>query len=468
MKDTKKCLVMFSFYDRTSIQAYLEQQAQKGWLLTKISAWGWHFKRIRPQNLHFNISYFSKASAFDPEPSEQQLSFQDFCEYTGWKLAASNAQMQIFYNEQENPTPIETDALMEIEQIHASAQKSFLPSYFLMIFIGLLQAVIFGYRFITNPISILASNASLFSGFCWFMLLLLSAVEIISYFRWHRKAQAMAQLNSSFLPTRGHTHFYLAIIILMLTAFGATLISYGGNKMTIIALDSEVIILGLTAMIVSFSELLKKWKLSAKTNRNLTILATLLISFGITGFLLIATIRLIDTLLPDKVPAQTYEYMDHTWKQYSDDIPLRIEDLTDTDYLNYSYELTAYDKSVFVEQVEARQRPRMDALAQPSLEYTVTQVKLPLLYSWCEAALLKNIAHNYGHPEPEDPDWVQIREIDATSWNADKAYQLLLAGEPEMRFLLCYDTCIVEIDFEDDWELTAEQMQIIGQKLNIN
>lgn len=467
MKNTKKCLVMFSFYDRTGIQTYLEKQAQKGWLLTKITNWSWHFQRIEPQTLRFSVSYFSKASAFDPEPSEHQLSFQDYCEYTGWKLAASNAQMQIFYNEQENPTPIETDALLEIEQIHASAKKSFLPSYFLMIFIGLLQAVSFSYRFIADPIGILASNAALFPCFCWSLLLLLSAIEIISYFHWHRKAQAMAQLDGSFLATRGHTNFYLTIIILLLTAFGAMLISYGGSQMTLIALASVLIVLGLTVMIVSFSELMKKWKLSAKTNRNLTIFTTLVISFGVTGLLLIATIRLLNTHLPDKVPVQTYEFKDHIWKQYGDEIPLKIEDLTDTDYLNYSYELTANDKSVFVEQVKARQHPRMDALEQPSLEYAVTRIKLPLLYSWCEATLLKNIAHDYGHPVPEDPDWVQIREIDATSWNANKAYQLLLAGEPEMRFLLCYDTCIVEIDFEDDWELTAEQMQIIGEKLNL-
>ncbi len=466
MKDTKKCLVMFDFYDRTGIQNYLEKKAKQGWLLSKISEWSWHFTRIQPQELQFCVSYFSKASAFDPEPSEQQLSFQDFCEYTGWKLAASNAQMQIFYNEQENPTPVETDALMEIEQIHASAIKSFLPSYFLMLFIGLLQAVILGYRFITDPIGILASNASLFSAFCWCMLLLLSAIEVISYFRWHGKAQAMAQQDGGFLETKGHTHFQLAIIFLMLTAFGAMLISYGGSKMTLIALASVGIVLGLTAMIVGFSELMKKWKLSAKANRTITIFTTLALSFGVTGFLLIGTISLINTLLPDKVPVQTYEYMDHTWKQYGDEIPLRIEDLTDTDYPNYSYELTANDKSVFIEQIEARQRPRMDALTQPSLEYTVTQIKLPLLYSWCEAALLKNIARNYGHPEPEDPDWVQTKEIEAAPWGANKAYQLLLAGEPEMRFLLCYDNYIVEIDFEHDWVLTEAQMKTIGEKFN--
>ena len=103
MKNTKRCFVLFSFYDRTGIEAYLEKQAENGWMLDKTSAFGWHFHRIEPRKIHFSVVYFAKASAFDPEPSEAQLAFHDFCEHTGWKLAASNAQMQIFYNEAPNP-----------------------------------------------------------------------------------------------------------------------------------------------------------------------------------------------------------------------------------------------------------------------------------------------------------------------------------------------------------------------------
>jgi len=31
----------------------------------------------------------------------------------------------------------------------------------------------------------------------------------------------------------------------------------------------------------------------------------------------------------------------------------------------------------------------------------------------------------------------------------------------QQRFLLCYDNCIVEIDFEWDWQLTSEQMTVV-------
>ena len=101
MKNIKRRFLQFSFYDRTGIERYLEKQALKGWLLEKTSAFGWKFRRIEPRKISYAVTFFAKASAFDPEPSEAQLRFQDFCEHTGWKLAASSAQMQIYYNEEE-------------------------------------------------------------------------------------------------------------------------------------------------------------------------------------------------------------------------------------------------------------------------------------------------------------------------------------------------------------------------------
>ena len=87
------------------------------------------------------------------------------------------------------------------------------------------------------------------------------------------------------------------------------------------------------------------------------------------------------------------------------------------------------------------------------------------MYKLCKKALLDDFAHNYGHPEPEDNMWEELIKIDATPWGANEAYQLKLGGEMQMRFLLCYDNCIVEIGFDWDWQLTSEQMKIVAEKL---
>lgn len=465
MKNTKRCFVLFSFYDRTGIEAYLEERARAGWMLDRTSAFGWHFHRIEPKEIRFSVVYFAKASAFDPEPSEAQLAFQDFCEHTGWKLAASNAQMQIFCNEAADPTPIETDAALEVAAIHTSAKKSHLFSYYLLAGVGIMQAALFIWRFVSDPIGILASNANLFSGLCWMGMLVLSAVEIVGYRVWYRRAKNAAELDGSFVETKGHRNFQIVILCVMLLAFAFLLISYGGSKMTLIALAAVAVILGVTAIIACASELMKKMKLPAKHNRNITVILTLVISFGFTGILLIGVISRITAFLPEKIPAETYEYNGWTFEVYRDELPLTLEDLTETDYDGYSYEIRTLDQSVFIERVEAVQRPRYDALIHPELEYAVTAVKLPFLYELCKEALLADFAHNYGRPVPEEAMWEQHVEIDAAPWGAKEAYQLKLGDDAQMRFLLCYEHCIVEIDLEWDWELTAQQMATVGEKL---
>ncbi|MBQ1270367.1 MAG: DUF2812 domain-containing protein, partial [Clostridia bacterium] len=93
MKDTKRQFFLFNFYDRTGIRARLENEARKGWLLEKMTGFGWVFRRIEPADIHYTVTYFPGASAFDPGPSDRELSFREFCEHSGWKLAASSAQM---------------------------------------------------------------------------------------------------------------------------------------------------------------------------------------------------------------------------------------------------------------------------------------------------------------------------------------------------------------------------------------
>ena len=50
-------------------------------------------------------------------------------------------------------------------------------------------------------------------------------------------------------------------------------------------------------------------------------------------------------------------------------------------------------------------------------------------------------------------------------WGANEAYRLHdTEYGPKNKYLLCYDDLIVEIDF--DWEPTAQQKAIAGEKLN--
>ena len=98
---------VFSFYDHAGISRHLEKMAAKGWMIERMSNFGWVYHRIDPKPVKFAVSYYPKASEFDPEPTDEQKTFHEFCAHTGWKLACTSAQLQIFYNEQENLPELE-------------------------------------------------------------------------------------------------------------------------------------------------------------------------------------------------------------------------------------------------------------------------------------------------------------------------------------------------------------------------
>ena len=87
MKTTKRRFEFFTFYDHTGIARHLEWMAQKGWLLQGIHGNLSSYRAIPPTKLSFTVTYYPDASAFDPEPSEGELCFRDFCAHKDLPLA---------------------------------------------------------------------------------------------------------------------------------------------------------------------------------------------------------------------------------------------------------------------------------------------------------------------------------------------------------------------------------------------
>ncbi|MDE7260951.1 MAG: DUF2812 domain-containing protein, partial [Oscillospiraceae bacterium] len=214
MKDTKRRVELYSLWDHTGLEAHLARMAEKGWLVEKIGSFCWTYRRTEPRKLTFCVTYYPKATAFTPEPTEDQETFYEFCQYAGWKLAASCAQLQVFYNGRENPTPIETDPLLELDTIHRTVKRSTLLSQALLILVALLQGgmLISGFR--RDPIGVLSSASALLSGLCWVILLLLVSSEVAAYYRWRSKAKKAAE-RGEFLATNSRVKLQIGCLIVI-------------------------------------------------------------------------------------------------------------------------------------------------------------------------------------------------------------------------------------------------------------
>ena len=464
MKNTKRILAQFTFYDRTGIQKLLEKQAQKGWLLEKMSSLGWKFRRIEPHKIHYAVTYFPEASVFDPEPGENQKNFWELCEHTGWKLAASNAQMQIFYNEKENPVPIETDPQTELETIEKSAKKSYLVSYWLLTACTVIQIALGLWQFGMDPVEYLSRNSSFFSALCWTALLAMCLMEIIGYFRWHKKAVKAIEETGSFIETRGYRNIQLALMWVVLAIFVVFLFSIEW-KFALIAVVTSVFIGCISAAVWGFSALLKKFKVSAKANRIATIIAIGVVSVGASAFMIFTVLNIVmETGWFDKEPAYTYEYKGREWKVYDDELPLMVEDMIETDYDGFSTSWYG-SESVFLSKHDAYQRPRMDDLDQPYLQYTMVKVNMPFLYNFAFKQTLKDFPHNHGVTEQDYELYEYAVEIDASEWGANRAYQIYVADNPREEYLLCYNKCIIVLHPDLDMELTPQIKANVGRTL---
>ncbi|MBE5893710.1 MAG: DUF2812 domain-containing protein [Lachnospiraceae bacterium] len=456
MREKKRCIAQFTFYDRTGIQAYLEKMAAKGWMLEKVNNFYWQFRRIEPKEMHFAVTYFPKASEFDPEPGEDQKYFYAFCEQAGWKFIAQTAQLQIFYNEAENPVPIETDACVELENINRSAKGNFLIAQSVLALCALLQLGLVVADFNRDPLYVLGSNAKLFGLICWTAVLIMCMTEVVGYFLWYRKAKKAAETDGSFVKTWGSRKFQLGMLTVVLAVFVLHLFSMR-EKIYIFATAIGfcwVALLMVSVNLIKYG--MKRLKCDKTVTKAVTFASSFILSFGLMGIMTVVIFRAVDTGWFEKEPVTTYEYNGHQFKIYHDELPLTVEDMMDAESDRYSYEMRVED-SWLLTHYEAYQNVRMNA-ELPEMRYDIFIPKLPGLYDFC----LENIMEDFLEEDPSGEFGYCFMDSDASLWGAEKVYQYQMDRREMDRYLVCYEDYIVRITFY--WTPEEEQLRTAGEK----
>ena len=122
-RQKKQEINLYAYYDHAGIVRHLEDMARQGWQLEKAGSVFWTYRRCKPAELRYAVVYFSKASQFDPEPPAEQREFWELCKATGWELVTNRYQMQIFRNPAPDAIPIETDPVVQVENVRAAMKK---------------------------------------------------------------------------------------------------------------------------------------------------------------------------------------------------------------------------------------------------------------------------------------------------------------------------------------------------------
>ncbi len=464
MKHTKfEWMPLYSYLDRTAITAHLSDMAAQGWMLEKIGGWNWRYRRTEPKKLRFALVFFP-ASQFDPGPSEGLETYRDYCAAAGWQLAAEASQVQIFCTGDETAVPIETDPAVELANIRRCVKRGFVGSYWALLALSLFQILFQFYQIWTNPVDTLSSTASLASVLNWLPLDLLIIAELTRYYRWQQRAKAAAEDGAPLPDLKSARWLNMLVMVWSCVIVLWLLTSYWDSRGMFLLMAGMLLYMGLMVLLANTAkDAMKHLKAPSWVNIAVTygILIALTVGF-ISGLTALILRNSGSGWLEDHPPTETYEYRGMTWRVYRDDIPLCIEDLMETDYTQWSTE-ARMNSSFLLTHGTYTQRPRMDALDQPDLEYETVTVKSGFLYGLCKKDFISWVErHNHGLPRE---NWDEYRLIDAPAWGADEVYRLYCSGKPSNQFLICWPDRIAEIKFDWDWTVTEDMMSTAARAL---
>lgn len=461
----REYLPLYSFYDRTGITAHLEAMARKGWLLEQMGVWYWRYRKIEPKPLHFSLTYFPKATPYAPLPADGQEDLWALCAEAGWTLAAQSAQIQIFYHEDEHAVPIETDPEVEFQNIDRTMRKSIAATYLLLLILSVVQLGFQFWRLWQDPIDMFSSTSNLSSALGFFPLMLITASELIRMSLWRRKAKAAVEAGLSVPNLKSAKGLSLFIVLLSVIQLGAILLGamQSSRVMLLTLLLMLIFMIGIIALSNAARNAMKHLHFKAWVNKS--------VSIGMVLVLYLAAMAGITALIfkSDEIPwlrdpaiVEVYEYRGMTWNAYRDELPLTIQDLAETDYDQWSTRLTR-SASPLMTHIEVTQRPRMDALDQPDLEYELVIAKPGFLYDLSHKQFM-DWAERWNDETPQE-FWDEYRPVDTALWGAAEAYQLYSAGTPVNQFLVCWPDRMAELHFDWEWEITPEMAATVAEKL---
>lgn len=433
----------FFFFDRCGIQARLEALAKKGWLLESADYLGWRFTRSQPKTVHYAITYFARQNQYTSEYDENIMDFNAMCAERGWNFVTSHSNMRIYCNESPEPIPMDTDPVVELATIHRAAKRSFLPAHWTYLILCSLLLALLAWLFVSDPIQMLSDNRSLLSYLIFVPVIMVSAIELISYYRWRRRAVKHAQATGEFLPARSRPALLRVLLVFALLSYIVNLILGGFNRENVDALFrfAMIMIAGIVAYIVR--EHFKEKGASAEENRGAT-----------AAIVIIAVIvmQIVSSVITDQNSFENFFPKPVPEKygigfNFDDPLPLELEDLGLDKYSDEGYFETR--SSVFLSYTEYYPTPLWHG--NQGMYYIVLDVRADFLYDFLYTEF-------FGES-------TVLEELDPEIWNVDSAWQVQQSYGNNSVYHLCIDNRMIILIFEPAVDLTDAQKSLIGEKL---
>ena len=427
---------LFSLYDRSGIVRYLKKMAARGWMLCDMRPFVWKFRRTEPRALEFSVIYDRKGDEYDFRASDRRKGMIEMGEEAGWTLAAATSTMQIFWTDEPDAIPMQTDPVSELDSISALMRKTIRNEIIIL-------AILIGLQILRNSTYLrvilidMLTDSAFVSGYAALLLLIVTAAaEWIMYFAWRRKAECAAR-TGGFVDTPP-TRVITIILIVLVASFLISQIApflKDYPKVTLAILIPTVITLGaMSAAMALAVRILKNRDFSPAKNRLITAGAGF-----VAGVILIYVFVSISGSLA--LPTEP--------EDYSLDLPVEISMDGIPGAPAGSCKTTQKHKATFIADSHIVEQDAADGSGTPYMHYRITDVKTGLFRD----SIIKKAMEQFSSGR-------SVTE-NASFWGADRALQATVYNGTRTNYMLVYGNYILDIDFS--WEPTAEQKAYIGQ-----
>ncbi len=233
-KDTKRILFMYSPYECSAVEEYLEKMAEKGWILKSAKRGFFKFKKIEIRKIKYSVDVLDRVSVFDHNNSDIALEYREYCKAAGWTYVCEDVGTQIFYTDSDSEIiSIHTD---EEEKFKVVFKSSIRNVYGQLILMSLFTISL--YMQLTGNTEVLATNIGIFSIVLLFSIILMICIEIINFYIWVVKAKGRLKANqqmpyNSYKQLRRKNILIKTYNIILILIFLISLISDKGIKLNI-------------------------------------------------------------------------------------------------------------------------------------------------------------------------------------------------------------------------------------------
>ena len=447
MSRRKLQLALYYFYDHTTLEKHFEKMAEKGWELDGMGSF-WHYRETRPRKIHYGITYFPGVGAYTPL-SGSEATFEEFCMEAGWELAAELRTMKIFKNERENPEPLESQADIQVENLHRACRKDQIFTLAAGV-VGWLTVLWFLISLYFNGAGVLSDAKGILVAVLMLSVGIYTADDLITYRRWYHRAKANAERDLSFTPTWSHRP--VQILTGAVVPFGAFLfhvLSAGSFGLYwILVFTGCFLAYFIQDRIRSY---LRRRGRAAGMNLGVNFLMAFLIFLFVYGIYGAVQMKGNDTAV--------YAEDGFHWERY---LPLALEQLTDKVYRDGYMKPYHTQSSLLLAQLSAEHFQSDEFSGETGeegdyLQYVLTKVKAAALYDFTWNAMRRT--YKGEEAWEKETDWegagTEVQCVCETWAERD--------GKKIYRYLIGMEDRVLKIDLS--FQPDAEQKKVILEKL---